>query len=340
MNNEIAQNKDEEKLLRRYRQTKQHEEYQYLHLLEDIMENGSDSDDRTGVGTRKIFGTQLKFSLRDSFPILTTKRTYWKGIVEELLWFIRGDTNANHLKDKGVHIWDGNTTREFLDKQGLEYPEGFIGPGYGWQWRNWGGQYQICERTDDFREQPQWKTQKYSEGVEIEHGVTISNHPQRFIGVDQLSEALDKIKNKPDDRRILVSAWHPSQVPQMALPPCHLLFQFQVSNGELHCQWYQRSVDSFLGLGFNISSYALLTCLMAKAANLTPGTISFCGGDTHVYKNHFDQVKEQISRNPFPFPTLELPDISSIEDMEKLTLEDCKLVDYKCHKAIKAEMAV
>ena len=296
------------------------------------MENGSESDDRTGVGTKKIFGSQLKFSLRDSFPILTTKKTYWKGIVEELLWFIRGDTNANYLSEKGVKIWDGNTTREFLDKRGLDYPEGFIGPGYGWQWRDWNGQYHTEEQVVD----NSFCMTFYKNGKQSE--VPTSNP---FIGgIDQLSEALDKIKNKPDDRRILVSAWNPSQVSEMALPPCHLLFQFQVSNGELHCQWYQRSVDCFLGLPFNISSYALLTCLFAKAANLTPGTVTFCGGDTHIYKNHFDQVKEQLSREPFPFPKLELPDISTIEDMEKLTLDNCKLVGYNRHKSIKADMAV
>jgi dihydrofolate reductase/thymidylate synthase len=317
MNDEVISDPIEKKLIRRYREVQRHEEYQYLHLLEDIMENGSDSDDRTGVGTRKIFGTQLKFSLRDSFPILTTKKTYWKGIVEELLWFIRGDTNANHLSEKGVRIWDGNTTREFLDKQGLEHPEGFIGPGYGWQWRNWNKPYQS------------WR---------LEGDPFLQEDPHK--GIDQLSEALHKIKNKPDDRRILVSAWNPSQVPEMALPPCHLLFQFQVSNGELHCQWYQRSVDCFLGLPFNISSYALLTCLMAKAADLTPGSVTFCGGDTHIYKNHIDQVKEQLSRTPYDFPQLELPDVKTIQDIENLTLDDCKLVGYNSHKSIKAEMAV
>lgn len=333
MNNEIARTPEEYKLIRRYRQVKQHEEYQYLHLLQDIMENGSDSDDRTGVGTRKIFGTQLKFSLRESFPILTTKRTYWKGIVEELLWFIRGDTNANHLSEKGVKIWDGNTSREFLDKQGLNYPEGFIGPGYGWQWRNWNGSYSSYRHhmNGDFCHSG--PPHLFEE--DGNHSVYGDDN-----GVDQLTEALYKIKNKPDDRRIIVSAWNPSQVPEMALPPCHLLFQFQVDNGELHCQWYQRSVDSFLGLGFNISSYSLLTCLMAKAANLKPGTVTFCGGDTHIYKNHFDQVKEQISRTPYPFPQLEIPDVKSIEDMEKLTLDDCKLIGYNSHKVIKAEMAV
>lgn len=316
----------------RSRQEKKHEEYKYLHLLEDIMENGVDSDDRTGVGTRKIFGTHLKFSLRDSFPILTTKRTYWKGIVEELLWFIRGDTNANHLKDKGVHIWDGNTTREFLDNQGLEYPEGFIGPGYGWQWRNWNRQYYAMETID-----------KKTLGITFYKNGKESDRPTTnpFIGsIDQLSEALEKIKHKPDDRRIIVSAWNPSQVSEMALPPCHMFFQFQVSNGELHCQWYQRSVDSFLGLGFNISSYALLTCLMAKAAGLQPGTVTFAGGDTHIYKNHFEQVKEQCSREPFPFPTLIIPDVKTIADIENLTFDDIKLEGYTCHKAIKAEMAV
>lgn len=326
---------NEYNVIKRRRLEEDFEEYKYLHLLEDIMNTGEDSDDRTGVGTRKIFGTQLKFDLSKGFPALTTKKLYWKGVVEELLWFIRGDTNANHLMEKGVHIWDGNTSREFLDKQGLDYPEGFIGPGYGWQWRRWNRDYYTSIPNGE-----DYDIQHYSCGKENGHKLLATGHQYPLDSIDQLSEALDKIKNKPDDRRILVSAWNPSQVPEMALPPCHLLFQFQVSNGKLHCQWYQRSVDSLLGLPFNIASYALITHLFAKAATLEPGTLTFCGGDTHVYKSHFEQVKEQCSRIPYQFPTLEIPDVETIQDIENLTLDDCKLIDYKSHKAIKAEMAV
>lgn len=321
MGNPTFISNEELKLIEKYRKEKIHEEYQYLHLLENIIENGVDSDDRTGVGTRKIFGTTLKFSLRDSFPILTTKRVYWKGVVEELLWFIRGDTNANHLKEKNIHIWDGNTTREFLEKQNLEYPEGYIGPGYGWQWRNWNQQYNISN-------------------VYYKDGKIVDEIKNNSKGIDQLKNIIEKIKITPNDRRLIVSAFNPSQLHEMALPPCHLLYQFQVSNGELHCVWYQRSVDTFLGLPFNISSYALLTNLIAKITNLKPGTLAFFGADTHLYKNHFEQVKEQLSREPYKFPILELPEISSIEEIEELTLEKCKLIDYNCHKSIKAEMAV
>ena len=306
----------EQKLISRHRDNLISEEFQYLHLLEDIMEQGTDKGDRTGVGTRSIFGTQLKFDLEKSFPILTTKRVFWKGVVEELLWFIRGDTNSKHLEDKGVNIWKGNTSREFLDNMGLTYPEGFIGPGYGFQWRQWNGEYTI-------------------DG--LGHVV---NNAFTDKGVDQLSDALDKIKNKPNDRRIIVSAWNPTQIDKMALPPCHMMFQFYVADGKLHCQWYQRSVDCFLGLPFNISSYALLTCLFAKAANLTPGTLTFCGGDTHVYQNHFDQCKLQMSRKPFKFPTLSMPDITSLEDIEQLSLSDFAFDSYDCHPPIKAPMAV
>lgn len=326
---------EEIKLIERKRQVDSHQEYQYLHMMEDIIDRGVDKGDRTGVGTRSLFGTNMTFDLEHSFPILTTKRVFWKGVVEELLWFIRGETDSNLLSEKGVRIWEGNTSREFLDNKGLDYPERFIGPGYGWQWRNWNGPYKICQKTDEG-----YITTKYSEGVALPNGSTKSKHPDVMRGIDQLAEALDKIKNNPDDRRILVSAWNPSQLNEMALPPCHMFFQFYVENNRLHCQWYQRSVDVFLGLPFNISSYALLTCLMAKAAGLTPGTLSFCGGDTHVYQNHFEQVQEQLVREPYKFPQIELPDVNSLEDIEALTLDDIKLIDYKCHKSIKAPMAV
>lgn len=305
-------------IIEKLRKEKQHAEYGYLHLLQKILDEGIVKSDRTGIGTKSIFGTQLKFDLSDSFPILTTKKVFWKGVVEELLWFIRGEHDSSKLEAKGVKIWVGNTTREFLDKKGLQYlPEKSIGLGYGVQWRNWN-----CE---------------YNYGL----GGTDAFQIYKDSGFDQLKHVVETLRKNPTDRRIIVSAWNPSQVSMMALPPCHLLYQFDVTDGKLNCQWYQRSVDSFLGLPFNISSYALLTCLIAKITNLTPGTLTFAGGDTHIYLNHLDQVKEQITRQPFAFPILNIKkDIKELSDIEALELSDLELVNYKSHATIKAEMAV
>lgn len=280
-------------------------EQNYLDLLKNIIDNGDFKQDRTGVGTFSIFGTNLRFSLENNtLPLLTTKKMAIKSIIEELLFFIRGDTNSKLLENKGVNIWKGNTTREFLDKRGLHsYPEGEMGPMYGAQWRNF-------SRCDDKK------------------------------GVDQLKNCLELIKNDPNSRRILMSAYNPNISNLCVLDPCHLLVQFNVNKDELSCQWYQRSVDSFLGLGFNITSYAILTHLMAKASGLKAKELIFVGGDTHIYSNHVEQVKEQISRTPFAFPTITLPNISSIEDMEKLSFTDFKINNYTCHPSIKAEMAI
>ncbi len=317
----VIQDPEEIKLVNRHRQVKQSEEYQYLHLMEDILEKGTEKSDRTGTGTKSIFGTTLKFDLRTSFPILTTKKVFWKGVVEELLWFIRGETDSKKLEEKGVKIWVGNTSKEFLANHKpfpLNYPEGDIGPGYGYQWRSWGKYY--CPIEDP-------------EAIifsRIVHG-----------GIDQLRQVVDQLKSNPNDRRMIVSAWNPDQIDMMALPPCHLLWQVYVSNGELHLQFYQRSVDTFLGLPFNISSYALLTCLLAKISGLKPGTVTFVGGDTHIYMNHIDQVKEQLTRTPYKFPALNIKkDIKTLEDIENLSFDDIELNDYKSHAAIKAPMAV
>jgi thymidylate synthase len=291
-----------------------HEENAYLDLLKNILDNGTTKQDRTGVGTIGIFGSQLKFSLENNtLPLLTTKKMFLRGIVEELLFFIRGETDTKKLEAKGVNIWKGNTSRDFLDKRGLGYlPEGDMGKGYGFQWRNFGG----TVKSYDYK-----------------------NHPRD--GVDQLSKALEMIRNEPNSRRIIVSAWNPLQLDEMALPPCHWNFQMQVENGKLNLMWVQRSWDIFLAGGFNICSYAILTMLFAKAANLQPGNLICSVGDTHIYLNHIDQVKEQITRTPYPFPQLSIDKpINSIEDMENLSFEDFKLHDYQCHPAIKAEMAV
>jgi thymidylate synthase len=290
------------------------EEKQYLNLLQQILNTGSTKNDRTGVGTIGVFGSQLRFSLKDNtLPLLTTKKMFLRGIVEELLFFIRGDTDTKKLEEKGVNIWKGNTSREFLDKRNLKYlPEGSIGKGYGFQWRNFGGTEQPFNYKSYFKD-----------------------------GVDQLKNALELIKNEPTSRKIIVSAWNPEQLKEMALEPCHMMFQFHVENGKLNLQWYQRSVDTFLGLPFNIASYAILNMLFAKATNLEPGDLIFCGGDTHCYLNHINQVKEQITREPYNFPKLSInKNISSIEDMENLSFEDFKLLDYTSHSSIKAQMAI
>lgn len=276
------------------------EEQSYLDLLNNILISGDDRLDRTGVGTKSIFGTSLRFSLENNkLPMLTTKKMFKKGVIEELLFFIRGETDSKKLEAKGVNIWKGNTSREFLDKRGLHHlQEGQMGPMYGHLWRN-------------------------------------------FNGVDQLKNALHLIKTDPSSRRIMVTAYDPSLSSKSVLDPCHLFFQFYVNKGKLSCQWLQRSVDYFLGASFNIMSYSILTHLMAKASGLKAGELIFVGGDTHLYKSHLEQAKEQISREPYEFPTIKIEkDISSIEDMEKLSLEDFVIEGYQSHPAIKAEMAI
>lgn len=313
---------DELEMVFKARREAQHEEYKYLHLLEKILSEGIVKGDRTGTGTKSIFGTQLKFDLSKSFPIMTTKKVFFKGIVEELLWFIRGETDSKKLEAKGVNIWKGNTSKEFLAKRGLDYPEGLAGPVYGFQWRSWNAVYYLNHPSS----------------------LEIRNSPKELMlskGIDQLKIVVDTIKNNPNDRRMIISAWNVSELDKCALPSCHILQQYYVENGKLHCHFYMRSIDSFLGLNFNLTSYALLTYMLAKITNLTPGTLTFSGGDTHIYLNHIDQVKEQCSRTPFPFPQLNIKkDIKTLEDIEALTFEDLELTNYQSHATIKAPMAV
>lgn len=219
---------------------KEHEEYQYLNIIKKVIKEGTRKDDRTGVGTLSIFGTQMRFTLRDNvFPLLTTKRVFWKGVLEELLWFIRGSTNAKELTEKNVHIWDANSSRNFLDSSGFtDREEGDLGPVYGFQWRHFGAEYK--DMHTDYSGQ----------------------------GIDQLEQIIDKIRHSPNDRRIIMTAWNPIDIPKMALPPCHCFVQFYVSNGELSCQLYQRSADMGLGVPFNIASYSLLTYMLTHITNL------------------------------------------------------------------------
>lgn len=262
---------------------------QYLRLLEEILESGSDRGDRTGVGTRGLFGRQMRFDLAEGFPLLTTKKLHLRSIIYELLWFLRGDTNIQWLKENGVKIWD-----EWADENGD------LGPVYGHQWRSW-------PTTD---------------------GETF----------DQIAWVENEIRTNPQSRRLIVSAWNVSDVGSMALPPCHTLFQFYVSEGRLSCQLYQRSADVFLGVPFNIASYALLTMMMAKVTGLQPGHFVHTFGDVHLYNNHFDQAREQLSREPKPLPSLVIH--SSPESIDGFQFEDFEFVNYEPHPAIKAPIAV
>ncbi|XP_035666882.1 thymidylate synthase-like [Branchiostoma floridae] len=286
-----------------------HDEYQYLDLVRHILDCGQRKDDRTGTGTLSVFGAQCRYSLRGQFPLLTTKRVFWRGVAEELLWFVRGCTDGKELSDKKVHIWDANGSRDFLDKRGLShYEEGDLGPVYGFQWRHFGAEYK--DRYTDYTGQ----------------------------GVDQLAQVIHTIKTDPDNRRIIMSAWNPPDLPKMALPPCHAFVQFYVCNGELSCQLYQRSGDTGLGVPFNIASYSLLTYMIAHITGLKPGDFVHTLGDAHVYVNHVDALKEQLKREPRPFPTLNIK--RQVENIDDFKMEDFEIVGYKPHPKISMEMAV
>jgi thymidylate synthase len=262
---------------------------QYHDLLKHILDNGAQKHDRTGTGTISVFGYQLRFDLREGFPLVTTKKVHMKSIVHELLWFLKGETNIAYLREHGVNIWN-----EWADEKGE------LGPVYGKQWRSWEG----------------------ADGKVI----------------DQVSWLVDEIKKNPDSRRLIISAWNVADLPKMALMPCHSLFQFYVANGKLSCQLYQRSADVFLGVPFNIASYALLTLMIAQVCGLEAGDFIHSFGDVHVYNNHIEQVKLQLSREPYPLPTMKLN--SSVDDLFSFRYEDFELQDYQCHPGIKAPVAV
>jgi thymidylate synthase len=261
----------------------------YEDLLADVLANGTRKSDRTGTGTRSVFGRQLRFDLSETFPLITTKRVHFKSVAVELLWFLRGDTNVRWMQEQGVTIWD-----EWADV------DGELGPVYGVQWRSW--------PTPD------------------------GGH------IDQIAALLEGLRTNPDSRRHIVSAWNVAELADMALPPCHTLFQFYVADGRLSCQLYQRSADTFLGVPFNIASYALLTLMVAQQAGLEPGEFVWTGGDVHLYENHLEQVREQLTREPYPYPTLRIK--RKPESIFDYTLEDFEVVDYRHHPAIKAPIAV
>ncbi|MEY3376013.1 MAG: hypothetical protein RL463_318 [Bacteroidota bacterium] len=261
----------------------------YLDLVKHILENGTDKSDRTGTGTRSVFGYQMRFDLSEGFPMVTTKKLHLRSIIHELLWFLKGETNIKYLKDNGVSIWD-----EWADENGE------LGPVYGKQWRSWTG----------------------ADG---------KTH-------DQIVDLIQQIKKNPDSRRLIVSAWNVAELPNMALMPCHTLFQFYVADGKLSCQLYQRSADVFLGVPFNIASYALLTMMIAQVCDLELGDFVHTFGDVHLYNNHFEQAQLQLTRTPFPLPQMKInPDV---KDIFGFTFEDFTLVGYQSHPAIKAPVAV
>jgi thymidylate synthase len=262
---------------------------QYLELLDHVLKNGVEKQDRTGTGTISVFGYQMRFNLEDGFPLMTTKKLHLKSIIHELLWFISGDTNIKYLTDNGVKIWN-----EWADQ------EGNLGPVYGYQWRSWPA----------------------ADGRKI----------------DQLSNVISNIRSSPDSRRLLVNAWNVGEIDKMALPPCHILFQFYVAGGKLSCQLYQRSADIFLGVPFNIASYSLLTMMVAQVTGLKPGEFIHTFGDAHIYLNHIDQVKLQLSREPFPLPEVVID--TSVDDILKFRYDHFTLNNYRAHPAIKGKISV
>jgi thymidylate synthase len=302
-----------------------HPEYVYLELLEDILKNGQNSADRTGTGTRKVYGRMLKFDLARGFPLLTTKKTWFKGILVELLWLVSGNTNIQPLVKQDVHIWDDWPFQNYLKSKNIKLtpntPQwdneiklftekiisddkfaskfGDLGPVYGKQWRAWEG--------DDGP-------------------------------VDQLQNAIDKIKSNPGDRRIIVNSWRADKVDQMALPPCHLMYQFGVLDKKLHMSMYMRSVDTFLGLPFNIASYALLLHMIAQLTNLKAGELTIFLWDTHLYLNHLKQAREQLKRKPYKFPEIKIK--RTVKNIDDFRFEDFELLNYQSHPAIKAEISV
>lgn len=270
----------------------------YLDLMKEILENGNDRNDRTGVGTRSLFGRQMVFKMNEGFPAVTTKKLAFKAVKTELLWFLAGKHDLEFLHENNCHIWDANAGADYW-KPKAKY-KGDLGRVYGVQWRDWTG----------------------ASGKKV----------------DQISEVIARIKKNPTDRRLIVSAWNPAELDEMALPPCHIMFQFYVNNKKLSLKMYQRSADMFLGVPFNIASYALLLNMIAQVTNLKADELIMTFGDAHIYNNHFGQVKEQLSRKPYPLPKLWLnPEIRNIFDFK---ISDIKLEDYKYHPSIKAKMAV
>lgn len=310
----------------RFLEYKRHNNYTsdeslYLDTMKCILDHGNTRDDRTGVGTISIFGHQINFDISQSIPLFTTKRIPWKHCIEELLWFMRGDTDAKILQEKGVKIWDGNTSREFLDNRGLHhYDEGILGPGYGWQWRRFGG--------------------KYSQAFADTSKIDIS----KIDGFDQLEYVINELKTNPFSRRIMMSYWNPPDFKKTALLPCHFSCQFYVTERDkkryLSCMFNMRSNDMFLGNPFNIFSYAVLTYIIAKRCDMLPDRLIYSVGDMHIYKNHMEQIHQQLSREIRPFPKLLLNHDIKTKPIDKITIDDFEIAGYFPHPPIRAPMAI
>ena len=281
---------------------------QYLDLLRHILEQGTEKSDRTGTGTVSVFGYQMRFDLSEGFPLVTTKKVHLKSVIHELLWFISGNTNVKYLRDNGVTIWD-----EWADEKGG------LGPVYGKQWRSWVAPTLIPGAP--YADHSGWDEEHW----DVQY-------------IDQLSDVIRQIESNPDSRRHIVTAWNPADITKVALPWCHCFFQFYVANGKLSCQLYQRSCDTFLGVPFNIASYALLTMMVAQVCGLEPGEFIWTGGDTHIYSNHMEQVTLQLSRDPRPLPAMRIN--PTVTDLFKFKYEDFELVGYEPHPGIKAPVAV
>ena len=285
-----------------------HGEYQYLNIANDIINTGDKIIDRTGIGILSKFGIQMRFNLQDGFPLLTTKKVFLRGVIEELLWFLKGSTNSKELEEKNVMIWKDNTSRAFLDSLGLDYEDGDGGPIYGFQMRHFGAKYEGYDK--DYTGQ----------------------------GFDQIEYVLNQIKTNPNSRRIVMSLWNPPDLENQCLPPCHVLYQWHVANKKLHCSLYQRSGDFGLGVPFNIASASLLTMIFAKICDLELGDFVHNIGNAHVYKNHIEPLLKQISRDPFPFPIMKIK--RRLEKPEQYSIEDFELIGYLSHEPIKMTMAV
>nr|CAA06648.1 thymidylate synthase [Encephalitozoon cuniculi] len=291
-------------------QDPRHPEHQYLDLVKHILENGARRMDRTGTGALSVFGATMRFSLEDNtFPLLTTRRVFYRGVVEELLFFLRGETDSKVLEKKGVRIWEKNGAKQFLQSVGIDREEGDLGPIYGFQWRHFGARYETSASSYEGK------------------------------GVDQIASAIAAIRANPASRRIVVSAWNPTDLGSMALPPCHVLFQFNVTDGKLSCAMYQRSGDMGLGVPFNIASYSLLTILVAHLTGLQPGEFVHFLGDAHVYLDHVDSLRQQIQRPPRAFPKLFVSPKGPRTEPEHFQYEDFELVGYDPHPAIKMNMS-
>jgi thymidylate synthase len=300
---------------------------QYLELLQLVLEEGKFKEDRTGTGTYSVFGAQKRFSLRESFPAVTTKKLHLRSIIYELLWFLRGERNIRYLQEHKVTIWD-----EWADENGD------LGPIYGKQWRHWAKtKSRTAKSSRQLASQPSlFDLGEPGNGA----GITSVGHRVRSgkYGIDQIAKVIEEIKTNPDSRRLIVSAWNVADIDSMALPPCHALFQFYVSDGELSCQLYQRSADVFLGVPFNIASYALLTLMVAQVCGLKPGDFIHTFGDLHLYSNHVEQAKLQLTREPRTLPQMKLN--PKVKNIDRFKFEDFELVGYDPHPSIKAPIAV